>query len=168
MIKFFLPPILFLMVGIGFSQSVDPDTSKSGNDSVLTGKVHRSDLQTGEFGQHFLLEYRSYNPDQHVIHQIDHKLFKRDIKIVLATWCHDSKMQVPRFFKIMDLLNYDTRTIEILAVDKQKKCGDIDISSMQIEKVPTFIFYSEDKETGRIVETPDHSLIKDIQHILND
>ncbi|MEJ2614863.1 MAG: hypothetical protein P8Z35_07895 [Ignavibacteriaceae bacterium] len=37
---------------------------------------------------------------------------------------------------------------------------------MKIELVPTIIFYKDEKELGRIVETPNDSLEKDILKIL--
>ena len=124
------------------------------------------DLQFYSFGENFLTEYRQYEPDQSVLNSIKDKIYSYDITMVLGTWCSDSKLQVPRFFKILDLLNYNTQEITIYAVDREKKCDGIDLTNLDIELVPTFIISQNGKERGRIVETPLQTLEKDISSIL--
>ncbi len=157
----------FILVGSVIAQEPVTDTIHH-KDSLLVGKVTRLELQSGDFGEIFKNNYRDYEPDQKVLDQIRDNLYRYDITIVLGTWCSDSKLQVPRFFKILDLLNYNTRKVTLFAVDRQKKCGEIDLSSLNIEYVPTFILYKNGKEAGRIVESPVMSLEKDILSILND
>jgi len=137
-------------------------------DSILVGKVSRSELQSGGFGEIFKKEYRDYEPDQKVLDQIGDKLYYYDIIVILGTWCSDSQLQVPRFFKIIDLLNYDTRNVTIYAVDKEKKCGDIDLANLDVELVPTIIFLKKSNEKGRIIESPEQTLEKDLLRILID
>ena len=40
----------------------------------------------------------------------------------------------------------------MIAVDKNKKAGNINIKKYNIEKIPTIILYRNGKEIGRIVE----------------
>ena len=51
-------------------------------------------------------------------------------------------------------------------VDSQKTGGDVDISGLKIEKIPTFIFFKDDKEIGRIVESPEVNIETDLLKIL--
>jgi hypothetical protein len=44
----------------------------------------------------------------------------------------------------------------------------MDLTSYNIVYVPTFIFYKDGVEVGRIVEAPKHSLEIDIINILNN
>ncbi len=67
----------------------------------------------------------------------------------------------------MDILNYNTNHIKIISVDEEKSGGDTDISDLNIELVPTFIFYRNDIEKGRIIETPVNTIENDILDILN-
>ena len=133
----------------------------------LVGKVDRKSLQEGDFGQHFLEEYKNYNANLNIVNDIGYEFYGYEIIVVMATWCHDSQEQVPRFFKIMDILNFNTNHIKIICVDKEKSGGDTDISNLNIELVPTFIFYRNDNEKGRIIETPENTIENDILDILN-
>jgi hypothetical protein len=56
--------------------------------------------------------------------------------------------------------------IKMICVDGDKKCEDVDISGLNIEKVPTFIIYAGNKEIGRIIETPANSIESDLLQIL--
>ena len=149
-----------------FAQTDSSEVLQVADTNIIVGECDRSDLQTGEFGNHFFEEYRSYQADGELSESIKNKIFSCSITIVLATWCHDSQLQVPRFIKILDNIDYNTNYLKIICVDKEKKAGDIDISMLDIEKVPTFIFYKEDKEVGRIIETPSETLEIDTFNIL--
>jgi hypothetical protein len=50
-------------------------------------------------------------------------------------------------------------------LDQTKKCRYINVDAMQIKNVPTFIFYREGKEIGRIVENPSNTLESDIYNL---
>ena len=86
-----------------------------------------------------------------------------EIVIVMGSWCGDSKEQVPRFYKIMDSFDFPESNIRLLCVDKKKTAQNYEeeISDYNISFVPTFIFFRDGKELGRIIETPVESLEKD-------
>ena len=134
---------------------------------IIVGKCDRDDLQKGDFSKYFFEEYINYQLDSELLYNIKNKIFNCSITIVLGTWCHDSQQQVPRFIKILDKLDYNTNYLEIICVDKEKKAGDINLSTMDIERVPTFIFYKDGKELGRIIETPAKSMEIDTYNILS-
>jgi hypothetical protein len=142
------------------NMSVDPDQV------TLVGKCNRLELQNDDLDNNFFEEYRSYNPDTEVLEDIKNKIYNCSVTIVLGTWCHDSQIQVPRFIKILDVLDYNTNYIKLICVDKNKKAGNSDITALEIDKVPTFIFYKKNKEVGRIVETPVNTLELDTYYIL--
>jgi len=54
----------------------------------------------------------------------------------------------------------------MFAVDRDKKAGDCAIDYLKIELVPTIIFYKQDTEIGRIVESPQTSLEEDMVDII--
>ncbi len=92
---------------------------------------------------------------------------KVDIVVVLGTWCPDSRRELPRFMKIMESLGYDADRIRFIGVDSYKEAPVDDYESFDIDRVPTFIFYHEKAELGRIIEYPETSLEKDMLEILN-
>ncbi len=157
---------VFTLLLIVINLFAQTDSLNKRDNSYIVGKCTRIELQKGDFGNYFLEEYRNYDPDMEVLEGIKTKIFNYNIKIVLGTWCSDSQEQVPGFIKVLDDLNYNTNYLEIICVDKEKKAGDLDISMLNIEKVPTFIFYKDNKEAGRIVETPTNTLETDIYNIL--
>jgi hypothetical protein len=139
---------------------------KASDEGMLIGKCTRIELQNGDFGNYFFNEYRNYEPERELLRQIENKIFGCNITIVLGTWCHDSHEQVPRFIKILDMIDYNTNKLKLICVDRNKEAGDIDISALHITRVPTFILYKRDKELGRIIETPAKSLEFDMNLLL--
>lgn len=92
---------------------------------------------------------------------------KADIVVVLGTWCPDSRRELPRFMKIIESLGYDADRIRFIGVDSYKEAPVDDYDSFDIDRVPTFIFYHQKSELGRIIEYPEASLEKDMLVILS-
>jgi hypothetical protein len=133
---------------------------------VLIGYADRHGLQWGEFAPFYKTEYSLYNIDKKDLNIISNNCKNISITIVLATWCHDSKEQVPRFLKILDETGFKEKNLTLIGVDRQKLAGNIKIGDLYVERVPTFIFYRDNQEIGRIIETPQKSLEEDFIDIL--
>ena len=88
------------------------------------------------------------------------------IKIVMGTWCSDSRREVPRFMRILNIWQFPSTRLTIYGVDKEKQCPVGDFDKFKIERVPTFILYKNNVEVGRIIETPKTSLEQDMVNIL--
>ena len=161
--------ILFLTVSSSiFSQSYNQKTTdeKTGNE-ILISYCNRQALNLSSFNEWFDPEYKSYQPNQDIINQLSPFLSEAmQIVIIFGTWCGDSKEQVPRFFKITDALNISMDMIEMIAVDRKKLAPGVDLSSYNIDKVPTFVIFKDGKEIGRIIETPTTTLESDLLNIL--
>ena len=112
------------------------------------------------------VEYPAYAPENSVIAPLKHLVQGKKIVIVLGTWCGDSKLLLPRFIKLMDLIMVDEQHIALICVDGNKKAENGLIDSLNITNVPTFIVYQGEKELGRIVEMPVISLEEDLLLIL--
>ena len=142
---------------------VDPKLEKD----VLVGSCDREGLKSEIFSEYFNEGYSNYVPDENIIKQLKKKKKGHEIVVVMATWCGDSKEQVPKFYKILDAIGFKDSNIKLIAVDGMKTGGETDISSLNIERVPTFIFYKDGREIGKIVESPTSSLEKDMLLILS-
>ncbi len=140
--------------------------TKSGEE-ILFGYCNKLGLKQAPFINWFEAEYQTYEPKMEVLSDAK-QYINEELKIVVifGTWCSDSREQLPRFLKVMDYVGYTPSMLEMIAVDRTKKAGEIDLSSYSIEKVPTFIFLKNGKEIGRIVETPKTNFEKDIISIL--
>jgi len=136
------------------------------NQEVLIDYCNRPGLESGEFGTYYTLEYEDYSLNDSLVKLIGNKINDFDITIVFGSWCSDSEQQVPHFYKILDQAGYDDSKLKIIAVNRQKKANEVHIEDLQIELVPTFIIYQNDKEIGRIVETPVETLEEDLWQII--
>ncbi|MBT4291699.1 hypothetical protein HOD41_03335, partial [bacterium] len=98
---------------------------------------------------------------------------------VLGTWCEDSVREVPRFVKLLKVIENPNFKLKMLAVGRKdnelalewEKQNGFEVgvrAEYQIEFVPTFIFYKDGVEIGRIIETPEISLEIDMSHIIGD
>ncbi|MET4082882.1 thiol-disulfide isomerase/thioredoxin [Pedobacter sp. UYP30] len=139
------------------------------NREILINTCSREGMTSfPEFKVMFDPLYASYLPDSTTITQIKPLLDKTHIKIVFGTWCGDSKVYVPHFFKILDAAAYGEKNVDIIAVDGNKKAENGLVDSLDIQRVPTFIVYNDNnKELGRIVEHPNTTLEADLLEILN-
>jgi len=111
----------------------------------------------------------SYQPQAEFIDKLKSVKNKTKVIVFLGTWCHDSKREVPHFFKIIHDAGLENQLkIELWAVDREKNLDNDLPQKYQIEYVPTFIFERDGKELGRIIESPgSYFLEEDIWDILS-
>ena len=147
--------------------------SERTNSMILIGPCNRDAFAMTEFQEWFDTNYENYIPKPSIIENLKAiPLEDISLKIVMGTWCSDSKLQVPEFYRVMDEIGFSDDRVILLMVDRDKKIPGMDIKDLNIERVPTFVFYKtggdgSKKEIGRIIETPIHSLEKDLLDILH-
>lgn len=132
---------------------------------VLIDTCNREGLNGDVFGSYFETEYAAYHPDEAVMQEIGQLLTDYRITIIMGSWCSDSQEQVPRFYRILDMLQFPEDQLTVICVDRKKKTILSDIQSLDIQLVPTFILYKDNTETDRIIEIPAETLEKDILNI---
>lgn len=137
-------------------------------EKILVGKIDLLGMSVEPYSLWFDENYKNYIVDEASLQGVD--LGDIDIKLFLGTWCPDSQLQVPQFYKILTSQGYDMTRMEMISVDHHP---DRDLKSPQgeevglnIEFVPTFIFYRNGVEIGRIVEFPKASLEMDMAGIV--
>ncbi|MGD0710291.1 MAG: thioredoxin family protein [Bacteroidales bacterium] len=135
---------------------------------VLIGLCNRDGLKSDLFKTYYDAEYDAYKPHTIDIGNLKSALANKNITviIVMGSWCGDSQEQVPRFFKIIDAIGFTENNVTIYCVDRNKKTDKGEIDNLKITLVPTFIFYKDGKEIGRIVESPKATLEKDMLEII--
>lgn len=93
-----------------------------------------------------------------------------EVTVFLGTWCGDSRREVPRFWKALDLAKGAGTdmpfTIHYIGVDRQKKEPAAPVTDNDIRYVPTFLVHREGREVGRIVEESPHGIEKDLLALL--
>lgn len=159
---------VFLLVVSACSQEVNKTVfSEATNSVILIGHCNRDAFVMPEFQTWFDEGYENYVPDQKIIHELS-AVSKNNlsITIVMGTWCPDSRREVPHLYRILDEIGFPEDQIELINVNRVKLVPGEDISKYNIERVPTIIVYKNNKETGRIIESPTKSLEEDLLQIL--
>lgn len=155
---FFYLIFTFLLFGCASQKDVQIE------EKIITGEIEKVTLSTNEFPW-FERNYKNYSLAVENRKALSVLLSdKISCKIFMGTWCSDSRRDVPKFIKIADSTGFNT--YEIIGLDHNKVSGLGIEKDFKIEKVPTFIFFKDGKEKGRIIENPTKSMQEDIVDIL--
>jgi len=142
-------------------------TPEEVQDGVLVGKIEKSDLLQTPHKAWFEPMYKSYTPDKKALETIRKNINDYEILMYMGTWCADSQREVPKFYKLLELSNYNTDNLEVIAVREDKTLPDDGQKEHDITYVPTIIFMKNGKEVGRFVEYPQEELEDDIAKIVS-
>ncbi len=165
--------MLFLLVVFAFSLQAQEATFKIVKKSktskpMLVGVCSRAELLKSPFGGWFKSEYDSYKPKFPDKKEVAEKLPAYKIVIVMGTWCPDSRREVPRFYKILDSVNFPENQVKLITVNRKKEGLAEETKDLNIQRVPTFIFYKNGTEAGRIIEHPSFDRLEDdIENIIH-
>jgi thiol-disulfide isomerase/thioredoxin len=149
-------------------QKVNPSAVNSSDKSTwILGYFNPEKLAQEPYSSWYLKEYEEYQINSNVINKLlDINKDNVKMKIVLGTWCPDSRREVPRMVRILDILRFPMTQVSFIGVDKTKHASVSEYESLKIERVPTFIIYKNNVEAGRIIESPLTSLEQDMVNIL--
>ena len=149
--------LLAFLICFHYSQAQMTDTT------LLIGKIEKTNLTKYSW---YESNYSTYKADQTALDKLKPFVPELKVMVVMGTWCGDSHELVPAFFTIAEKIGLPDSKIEMIAVDRKKNCPLPDISSLNIEYVPTFFVFYEDKLMGKIVETPAKTLEADLLDLL--
>ncbi|HET7361755.1 MAG TPA: thioredoxin family protein [Salinimicrobium sp.] len=135
--------------------------------SMPVGEINVYDLKAAPHGSWFNRNFENYEPSAEAMAVIDENINDYEIKVFMGTWCPDSRREVPKFFKILELADYDLNQLEMYGVDRGKNTPKNLQDTFNIIRVPTMIFFKDGKEVGRFVEHPRESLATDIAKIVS-
>lgn len=125
-------------------------------DRILTGQFDQKALNQKYYSSWYLPEYESYEVEVAKLKDIKKDIKKYHIEVFVGTWCSDSRRELPRLYKILENVKFPTssKKLKVFGVNKSKKSFYGEEIGKQITHVPTIIFYLDDEEVGRIVESP--------------
>ena len=107
--------------------------------------------------------YDAYVPEAALIENLKAKAPQLKADVYFAYWCEDSKKHVPVFLKILDAINVPEFKVNFYEVERKATPDQkYFVEAAEVEKVPTFIFFVNDWEMGRIVENPRNTLLQDM------
>jgi len=133
----------------------------------LLGYINPGQLAREPYSVWYIKGFDNYQFNSDAINKLL-EINKDDItiKIVMGTWCPDSRREVPRFMRVLNIWQFPSEKLTVLGVDNTKLCPIGDFDKLEIQRVPTFILYKNNIEVGRIIENPVTSLEQDIVNIL--
>jgi thiol-disulfide isomerase/thioredoxin len=135
--------------------------------TFLLGYFTRQMMTSPPHSEWFQKGYDNYKFNEDAVKKLTEIPIKGlTIKIVMGSWCPDSRREVPRFMKILDYLKFPAENIIFIGVNDSKIAPVGEYSKLNIKRVPTFIFYKNNIEAGRIIENPATSLEQDMVDIL--
>lgn len=163
--------ILFLILSSHFLNAQEINKvvfDKMAKENILIGYFNRDGFSDNNFKFWFDAEYESYSVDIKTLEDIqDDALSSLKIKVIMGTWCEDSQREVPRFYKILDMLDFNSDNLTMIGVNRSKLAEDTEVDELNIKLVPTIIFFIDGEEIGRIIESPEENLEKDMLRILS-
>jgi hypothetical protein len=129
--------------------------------TLMIGKIETKQLKEYSW---YEKNFAEYQPDNTIVKQLEMFGPRVKVMIVMGTWCGDSHEHVPAFMKTASMCGISQ--FEIIGVDRRKKCPFPDISSLNIEYVPTFFVFYDNVLIGKIVENPKKTIEADLLELL--
>lgn len=162
---------LVLLIGVtAYTQKTKTYEDKKGAVHLI-GFSQKADLNQEPYKKWYTETYDEYEIDNNLIKATKKKAKDISVKVFMGTWCGDSKREVPRFYKIAEQLGINETDITLINLSAEegeyKQCPTGEEEGYNIHRVPTFIFYNENEEIGRIVESPVTSLEMDMAQMFN-
>ena len=150
--------LLYCLVFIFFAGSMSAETE-------LIGPLKKEEIFKNNPCWEELVS--SYTPNPDVIERLASLSFPITVEVILGTWCLDSKEHVSAYFKIIELADNPYLTTLYTGIPRDKDSRQPFVEGKDIERVPTFIVYQDDREKGRIIEHPLKSIEEDLLEIIN-
>ena len=160
-------PFLLLVLLFQLSSYAQGEKAPLYETKNLIGIKTKEDFKQEPHVEWFENNYNDYVLDKNLVKKIKRHLKGVSIKAFMGTWCEDSQLETPRFYKLLDSLKFDLNKLTMITVNRAKKTPDNLQEGLNIFRVPTFIFYKKNKEIGRFVEYPRETLENDILKIVS-
>lgn len=162
--------ILFLLFTACQPETLNEKIISSEGEEILVGRLTPEAFNDEPFNEWYSYYFEFQETDTEILDEIAAELKKVEIKVFLGTWCSDSQEQIPGLIRMLKYIGYTMENLTLIGLEKAEN-GAL-VSPGQIEKgfnithVPTYIFYRDSQEIGRIVEYPEVSLEMDMKKIV--
>jgi len=137
-------------------------------DYQYTGEISQEDLINSPYtARWYNQRYKMYRPAPNAVQTIEKNISDYDIEVYMGTWCPDSHREIPRFFKILEQVDYDMDKLKMFTLDNRYQSQTKDEKGKNITAIPTIIFYKDGKEVNRFVEHARESIARDVAKIVS-
>ena len=157
-------------IGTQQTQPVNIETIDKRGNLILLGKSTRERLAQPPFDVWYTKNFEAYTVDSSTANQIKPLMKNKQFLLFMGTWCGDSRREVPRLYRILDYCGVKPSQIQLINLNNSdtayKQSPGHDERGLNIRRVPTLLIFENQREVGRVVESPITSLEKDIQAIV--
>ena len=138
----------------------------SSNEEMLVGRVDLSSLLEAPYADWYNANYEGHTVDKETTQLTRNEIRFYSVKVFFGTWSLESQKHLPAFIKVMHQLKFPMSRIELVAANRQNRSFYGEEIGEKIKYLPTFIFYKNNKEMGRIVNSPVETIERDILSII--
>lgn len=126
--------------------------------------------QVDSLGTYAWLEegVKKYKLDSNAVKALKNKMTGYKLVAFGGTWCEDTQLLMPNFYKIVKALALPSNQVDVHWVDRAKRGLYFETEFYDIQFVPTFIIMKGPREVGRIVESVSkESLEQELLYLIN-
>ncbi len=138
--------------------------------ATLVGRVTTSDLKAAPYADWFDGQYSRYQPEAANVERLRPLLGGVSIEAYFGTWCGDSRRQIPRLARLLDLTGVNESRLTLVALSDRpmefKQAPGHPEAKRYVHRTPTIVVLRDGREIGRIVETPAATLDSDLLAIV--
>ena len=135
------------------------------DEALLVGDITREQIE--EAMPEWAMAESESSPDPEACRALASVERGADVTVFLGTWCGDSRREVPRLWKALDLAGPAVPfEIHYIGVDQDKKEPGGRQAADGVRYVPTLIVRRNGQEVGRIVEQSPGGVEKDLLALL--
>jgi len=89
------------------------------------------------------------------------------VEVYLGTWCSDSRREVPRLWRALDLAGTVPFDVRYIGLDRDFAAADVNLDDKDIIAVPTFVVLRNGVEVGRVIEESPTGIESDLLSLLD-
>jgi hypothetical protein len=166
--------VLFIVIASSSFACATAEPPPSGNSAgkettkdagVLVGDLSREQIE--EAMPDWAMAEAESSPDASACQALAAVERGADVTVFLGTWCSDSRREVSRLWKALDLAGPVVPFgVRFIGLDRDKKEPGGQQAGEDILYVPTFIVHRDGQEVGRIVEQSPGGVEKDLLALL--
>jgi thioredoxin 1 len=159
------PVLLPLLTAAACLISISATAQAPQEEGLLVGDVTREQIE--EAVPDWAMAESESAPDPEAARALAAVERGAEVTVFLGTWCGDSRREVPRLWKALDLAGPAVPfEIHYIGVDHGKREPGGRVPGNDVRYVPTFIVRRNGQEVGRIVEQSPGGVEKDLLALL--
>ncbi len=119
---------------------------------VLRGIINKYLVMNDPAFAWYAANQKGYTPDSATLNSMEKAKGKVQFVIFGGTWCEDTQVILPKFFKLQEMTGISDNQVTFFGVNEAKQSLGNIAAAFGITNVPTIIVMKDNKELGRVVE----------------